>query len=49
MTRVDNGDYQFIIAPKLNSLARKMWEAECARHYYEKKFLPFNADILGGP
>ena len=34
MTRVDNGDYQFIIAPNLNSLARKMWEPECASHYY---------------
>ena len=32
MTQVDNGDYQFIITPKLNSLARKMWEPECARH-----------------
>ena len=31
MTQVDNGDYQFIITPKLTSLARKMWEPECAR------------------
>lgn len=49
MTRVDNGDYQFIIAPKLNWLARKMWEPECVSQNYRKKFLPFNADTLGGP
>ena len=36
MTRVNNGDHQFIIAPKLNSLARKMWEPECARHTIRK-------------
>ena len=49
MTRVHNGDYQFIIAPTLNWLARKMWEPENVSQNYRKKFLPFNADTLGGP
>ena len=48
MARVDNGDYRFVIAPKLNSFPRKMREPECARHYYREKFLSFNADTLGG-
>ena len=48
MARVDDGDYWFVIAPKLNSFPRKMRKLECARHYYREKFLPFNGDNLGG-